>query len=208
MRILVADDDRVTRRMLETVLGEWGYETVLACNGLAAWDLLRGANAPPLAILDWLMPEMDGLEVCRRVRALDSRQPTYLILLTVKGSRTDIVAGLRGGADDYVAKPFDLEELHARLHTGRRIVELQRAQAEQLRQTEEALARVKKLQGLLPMCCYCKQIRDDQDYWRAVEDYLTAHSDARFSHGICPACYEARVKPELANLVALQKAGQ
>lgn len=197
MKVLIADDDRVTRRMLESVVSEWGYEPILASEGRAAFEVLCAADPPPLAILDWLMPEMDGLEVCRRLRALPVPVPTYLLLLTVKGSRQDIVAGLRSGADDYVSKPFDLEELHARLHTGLRIVDLQRKQAEQLRQMEEALTRIKKLQGLLPICCYCKQIRDGENSWQAVEAYISNHADVRFSHGICPACIETRLKPEL-----------
>ena len=207
MKILIADDDRVTRRMLESVVSEWGYEPVLASNGQAAWDILREADSPPLAILDWLMPEMDGLEVCRRVRAERTFPSSYLLLLTVKGSRDDIVTGLRAGADDYIAKPFDLEELHARLHTGLRIVDLQGKQAEQLRQTEEALARVKRLQGLLPICCYCKQIRDGENYWQAVEEYISTHADVCFSHGICPSCYETRLKPELESYKAAQQRG-
>ena len=124
MRILIADDDRVTRRMLEVLLSEWGYETVVACDGLHAWEMLQTADAPKLAILDWVMPGLEGLEVCRKVRQLSNRQQAYLILLTVKGNSRDIVAGLRGGADDYITKPFDLEELQARVQTGFRIVEL------------------------------------------------------------------------------------
>jgi response regulator RpfG family c-di-GMP phosphodiesterase len=143
------------------------------------------------------MPGLDGLEICRRVRALPTRQPPYLILLTVRDSRQDMVAGLQGGADDYIAKPFDREELRARLQTGRRILRLQRDLAEQLRQSEAALSQVKQLQGLLPICSYCKKIRDDQNYWRQVEEYISAYSEARFSHGICPTCWEGAVLPEL-----------
>jgi sigma-B regulation protein RsbU (phosphoserine phosphatase) len=202
MKILIADDDKVTRRMLEVILTEWGYKTLVVCDGLAAWQMLQGSEAPQLAILDWLMPGMEGLEVCRQVRGLPTRQPPYLILLTVKGNRQDIVTGLQGGADDYVTKPFDLEELQARIHTGCRIVELQRGLAGQVRQLEDALSRVKQLQGLLPICSYCKNIRNDQDYWQRVEDYFVTHSEARFTHGICPSCYKDHVKPELERLRA------
>jgi sigma-B regulation protein RsbU (phosphoserine phosphatase) len=197
-RILVADDDRVTRRMLEVILHEWGYQTLLAPDGLAALEILQGSDAPRLAVLDWLMPGMDGLEVCRKVRAMPTRQPTYLILLTIKGSRKDIVAGLQGGADDYVAKPFDPEELQARLHAGWRIVDLQDRLGEQMKQMEDALARVKQLQGLLPICCYCKKIRDDQNYWEQMETFISSNSDVRFSHGICPTCLETRLSSEMA----------
>jgi CheY-like chemotaxis protein len=200
VRILIAEDDRVTRRMLEVILKEWGYQPVAVADGLAAWEVLRAEDRPPLALLDWCMPVMDGLEVCRQVRALDTRQPPYLVLLTARDRRQDVVAGLEGGADDYITKPFDLAELHARLRTGLRIVRLQAGLAAELRQREESLARVKQLQGLLPICMYCKKIRDDSNYWQQVESYLTAHSEARFSHGICPCCWEKNVQPELERL--------
>ena len=188
-KVLIADDDRVTRRMLEVILGEWGYETVVAQDGLTAWETLRRADGPRLALLDWLMPGLDGVEICRRVRAVPSRQPPFVILLTVRDSRQDVVAGLEAGADDYVVKPFDQAELRARLKTGARILRLQAELAEQLRTSEQALALVKRLQGLLPICSYCKKVRDDQNYWRRVEDYVSEHSEARFSHGICPTCW-------------------
>jgi sigma-B regulation protein RsbU (phosphoserine phosphatase) len=200
MKILVADDDRLTRRMLEMILTEWGYEIVLAADGNQAWDVLQGKGAPKLALLDWLMPGMNGPEVCQHLRAIPTREPTYVIMLTVKDGRKDIVTGLRGGADDYVIKPFDNDELQARLNTGVRVVELQRHLASQIRALEESLERVKQLQGLLPICAYCKSIRDGHDYWQAVETYLSSHADVCFSHGICPNCYTTQVEPQLREL--------
>src|SRR5438477_154147 len=197
IKVLIAEDDRITRRMLEVILGEWGYETVAVRDGLAAWDALRHADGPWIALLDWLMPGIDGVEICRRIRAIPARQPPYVILLTVRNSRQDVVAGLEAGADDYIVKPFDQAELHARLQTGLRIVRLQRDLASQLRRSQEALALVKQLQGLLPICSYCKKIRDDQNYWQQVETYIEGHSDAQFTHGICPDCREKYVEPEL-----------
>jgi DNA-binding response OmpR family regulator len=197
MKILIADDDRVTRCMLEAILNKWGYETAAVCDGLSAWKILDGEKIPLVAILDWMMPGLNGLEVCKKFREKPGRQPCFLILLTIKGSRQDIVTGLKSGADDYMTKPFDIEELQARVNTGVRMVELQRSLAEQLQEKEEAFARVKKLQGLLPICCYCKNIRDDQNYWKQVEDYLAEHTDARFSHGICPRCYHTIIEPQL-----------
>ena len=200
MKALIADDDRVTRRMLEAALAEWGFSTVAVADGTAAWEVLQAPEAPQFAILDWLMPGLDGLEVCRRARALPTRPPPYLLLLTVRDSRPDIVAGLQGGADDYMTKPFDHAELHARLQTGRRIRQLQEELAAELRRTQEALAHVKQLQGLLPICGYCKKIRDDDNAWQQLEDYISAHSEARFSHGVCPRCWEEHVGPELRRL--------
>jgi CheY-like chemotaxis protein len=200
MKVLIADDDRITRRMLEAALGEWGYDTVACPDGLAAWEALRAADAPKFAILDWEMPGLDGLTVCRHARALPTRRPPYLLLLTVRDSRPDVVAGLEGGADDYMTKPFDHAELHARLQTGLRILRLQEELAAELERSQAALALVKQLQGLLPVCGYCKKIRDERDAWRRMEDYIAAHSEARFSHGVCPDCWVRHVGPELRKL--------
>ncbi len=197
MKALIAEDNPTTRMMLEMTLSDWGYEIAAACDGVAALQMLQEDQAPNLVLLDWSMPQLDGLEVCRRVRQLPQSQGTYIILVTGKVNKEDIVAGLEAGADDYVTKPFDPGELKARLQAGVRIVELQQSLAERVRELEAALARVKQLHGLLPICGYCKRIRNDQNYWQQVEAYITAHADVSFSHGVCPDCYEQHVKPEI-----------
>jgi len=197
MKVLVAEDDAVSRRALEVTLKRWGYEVVPAPDGVSAWQLLEEKDAPRLALLDWVMPGLDGVEVCRKVRARTSGEPTYLILLSAKATTEDIVAGLESGADDYVTKPVDLPELRARLKVGTRLLELQGALAERVRELGEALEHVRMLSGLLPICSYCKKVRDDQNYWQQVESFLSAHSDLRFSHGICPECFEKAMKPGL-----------
>ena len=200
MRILIAEDDLVSRKMLEATLSRWGYELVVTQDGAAAWAALQGQDAPRLAILDWMMPGMDGVDVCRNVRTLPTQEPPYVILLTAKGSKADVVSGLQAGADDYIVKPFDREELRARVHAGVRILTLQASLAARVRELEIAIGRVKTLQGLLPICSYCKRVRNDGDYWQQVESYISDHSDARFSHGICPDCYESVVRPQLETL--------
>jgi sigma-B regulation protein RsbU (phosphoserine phosphatase) len=205
MKVLIAEDETVSRRLLEATLVRWGYEVVVASDGVEAWEALQGDDAPSLAILDWMMPSMDGLEVCRRIHNIPSSTPPYLILLTAKGRWEDIVTGLEAGANDYVTKPFNREELRARVQVGVRMVELQQSLADRVRALEEALARVKQLQGLLPICSYCKKIRDDQNYWQQVESYIAEHSQAQFSHSICPDCYEKLVKPELDQLRRQQR---
>jgi DNA-binding response OmpR family regulator len=205
MRILIAEDDLVSRKMLEATLARWGYEVVITSDGEAAWQALQQPDAPGIAILDWMMPGLDGVEVCRRLRARTTEDPTYVILLTAKGNTADVVSGLQAGADDYVVKPFDREELRARLQAGIRIVTLQTALALRVRELEEAMARVKTLQGLLPICSYCKRVRNDGDYWQQVEGYISDHSDARFSHGICPDCYESVVRPQLKSLTPTER---
>ena len=198
MRILVADDDTVSRKVLERTLAGWGHEVVSAADGEAAWEILRRDDAPRLAVLDWVMPGLEGPDVCRLVRSLNRSVPTYAILLTSKGDRADIVAGLDSGADDYVTKPFDRQELRSRLRVGERMVALQQGMADRVKELELALTQVKQLKGLLPICSYCKKVRDDRNYWQRVETYIAAHSDARFSHGICPDCWAAVIEPELA----------
>jgi len=204
-RILIAEDDRVSRRMLQSILTDWGFNVVLACDGSEAWQILQEKTPPRLAIIDWLMPKMDGLEVCRQARMLATQEPLYLILLTIKTNREDIVAGLRAGADDYITKPFDLAELEARLQVGERILGLQTNLAARVREVEAALSQVKQIEGLLPICMYCKKIRDDKNYWQQVETYVEAHSRANFSHGICPPCYASIVQPEVDAFLAEKK---
>jgi len=196
VRILVAEDDAVTRRLMKALLSKWGHEPVMADGGRRAWALLRAADAPPLAILDWMMPHIDGLEVCRHVRSVEEAL-TYVIMLTAKDRREDIVTALQAGADDYVIKPFDHAELRARVQVGVRVVELQTSLARRVEQLQEAMGRVRQLEGLLPICSYCKSIRDDQDYWHQLESYVSSHSEAEFTHSICPACFRQHVVPEL-----------
>lgn len=204
MRILMAEDDLVSQRVLQTMLTKWGFEPIVVNNGSDAWSWLQKTDAPQLAILDWMMPGMDGVDVCRAVRALERDCPSYLILLTAKGRKEDIVTGLEAGANDFLTKPFDREELHARIHVGVRVVELQTELAKRVRELEDAISNIKVLQGLLPICCYCKKIRDDQNYWQQVEEYVARYSEAQFSHGVCPDCYESVLKPQLAELKRAQ----
>ncbi len=200
MKLLITEDEPVSRHILQSVLVKWGYEVLTATNGEEAWEVLQGEDPPSLAILDWMMPEMDGLEVCRKVRQCDRLKLTYLILLTAKDRKEDLVVGLRAGADDYIPKPFDVRELRARIEVGLRILNLQKTLSNRVRELEEALLKVKQLQGLLPICSYCKKIRNDQNYWEQVEQYIEEHSEAEFSHGICPDCFEKLVRPEFEKL--------
>ena len=200
MRILIADDSLVSRHLIETTLRRWGYDVLVTCDGSEAWQVLQVSEPPPLAIVDWVMPKMDGPELCRRIRQTPMTSSMYVILLTAKGMREDIVAGLDAGADDYLVKPFDHGELRARVDVGRRIVELQQSLADRVHELEEALSQVRSLHGLLPICAYCKKIRDDKNYWQEVEGYISKHSEAQFSHAICPSCYEKCVKPELEQM--------
>lgn len=195
--ILVADDDPVSLRVLQKALERWGHEVVVAKDGTEAWQILTRPEAPQMAILDWMMPGMDGPTICQRARAAPSITNPYLILLTARNDYGDIVSGLEAGANDYVIKPFHRAELRARVRVGLRVLELQSKLAERVRDLESALKQVKQLRGLLPICMYCKKIRNDEDYWQQVETYISDHSEAEFSHGICPGCYEKLMKSQL-----------
>jgi phosphoserine phosphatase RsbU/P len=188
MRILIAEDDSISRIFLQRTLQRWSYEVVVTEGGDEAWRVLDEPDPPPLAILDWMMPGLDGTEVCRRIRRRAAPIPTYVILLTARNAKEDTVVGLRAGADDYLTKPFDENELHARLQVGLRLIELQRKLGDEVAKLADALAQVKQLHGLLPMCAWCKKVRDDLNYWHQIETYITRHSDAEFTHGICPDC--------------------
>ena len=197
LRVLVADDEPVSRTVVGAMLKKAGYEVSFASDGDQAWQHLSGPNPPPVALLDWEMPGLAGPEVVQRIRAQDEQAPIYIILLTSRDSSADIVTGLKAGANDYVTKPANEDELVARVNVGARVIELQIALAERVRSLEEALANVKALQTLLPMCAYCKAIRNDQNYWQKVETYFHDHSGVSFSHSYCPTCYDRFVKPQL-----------
>ncbi len=188
MRILIAEDDLTSRVLLDAVLKKAGHEVVQAVDGLEALAILKGPDAPKLAILDWMMPKMDGLDIVRNIRADQSGNPPYLIILTTKTEKTDIIEGLNAGANDYLSKPFDPGELRARIEVGRRMAEMQDKLAANLAELRDALNHVKTLRGIVPICASCKRIRDDKGYWKQVEAYVRERTDAQFSHGICPEC--------------------
>lgn len=191
--VLIADDDKLTLNVLNDTLTRAGYDVLTAADGDQAWKKLQHSNVQ-VAILDWLMPGLEGVEICRRAQKEPKLSNRYFILLTGKSKTEDLVAGLQSGASDYLRKPFDEAELLARVEVGVRFTELQRKLAERVEELEKALAQVKRLEGLLPICSYCKRIRNEQDYWERVDNYISQHANVRFSHNICPECYEKHVK--------------
>ena len=197
MRILVAEDDAVTRKILAVTLERLGWEVITASDGTAAWDTLEtlgGENAPELVLLDWMMPGMDGIEICRKLRSTPGFEFIYIILLTSRSEKEDLAMGLMAGANDYIAKPFHPIELESRVRVGVRMVKLQRSLASRVTELEAALAHVQRLQGLLPICSYCKKVGNEANYWEQVDSYLTSHSDVELTHGICPQCLETQMR--------------
>lgn len=197
MRILIAEDEKVTRLRLEKTLSSWGFEVEAFCDGQAAWERLCAEDPPRLCIIDWLMPAMEGVELCRRVRERFPEEYFYLIILSARQGVDNLIEGLSAGADDYVTKPFGGRELRSRINVGVRVIGLERMLATKVQQLEAALEDVKKLRGLLPICSYCNKIRNDEDYWEQVESYITRHANVEFSHSICPECYSKHVQPML-----------
>jgi response regulator RpfG family c-di-GMP phosphodiesterase len=149
------------------------------------------------------MPGLSGLDLCRRVRGAPDRSWAYVLLLTGRAGNADLVEGLEAGADEFMSKPYDEGVLRARLHVGMRLLALERTLRDRVRELEAALAEVKTLRGLLPICSYCKKVRTPADAWQAVEGYVAEHSDATFSHGVCPTCYAKEVAPAIARVRAV-----
>ena len=175
MNILIADDDPTSRIVLAATLKKLQHQITVAKDGAEAWTVFQNGEVP-LLISDMVMPHVDGLELCRRIRAAKRPKYTYIILLTSVGGKSGYLVGMRAGADDFINKPFDEEQLAARLVVAERILNLQ--------------SQVNQLSGLLPICCVCKKVRDDQNYWQQVEAYISKRTDARFSHGYCPDCFK------------------
>jgi DNA-binding response OmpR family regulator len=182
MRILVVEDDIGVREMLQTLLQLDGHHVVTARNGEEGWFAFQN-EIFSVIISDWLMPDMDGLELSRRIRASESSRYSYILLLTALHGKKNYLTAMNAGIDDLMLKPYDADELRARLCVAERIVGLQ--------------DRVKRLEGVLPTCMYCKKIRDERSSWVNIEQYISQRTEASFSHGVCPHCYEKLVKPEL-----------
>lgn len=190
MRILIADDDFTSREVIKAMLEKACHEVLAVRDGTEALATIVQPGAPSLLILDWMMPGPDGEEVCRRIRSLDRTRSPYIIMLTCLDDKEHLAVALDAGANDYLVKPPDPNELRARITVAERTLALQDRLATQAEELRKALAHVKTLRGMLPICCYCKRIRDDKNYWRRVEEYVTAYTDAVFSHGVCPECMQ------------------
>ena len=196
MRILVAEDEPVSQYALVRTLEQWGHTVESVADGLEACLRLTAPSPPSLAILDWMMPGLDGVEVCQRVRAASLPVYPYLVMLTTRNGRDDLAQALAAGADDYMTKPFDRVELQARLQVGIRVVNLHRALADRIKELEESRARERHLRTLMPICSYCKKIQGNGQRWQLIDQYLMEHG-YEFTHGVCPDCLESLGSVEL-----------
>jgi sigma-B regulation protein RsbU (phosphoserine phosphatase) len=188
MRILAVEDDAVSRAVLRQALRRLGHETIEAGDGEAAWAALQ-EEPFRVVVSDWMMPKMDGLELCRRIRQRPDAEYIYFILLTSRdATEQNQREAADAGVDDFLTKPLDLPELWTRLRVAERILKY----TKQIRQLEE----------MLPICSYCKKIRDDQNYWQQIEGYISERTGSDFSHSVCPDCYQRVLVPELEKLKA------
>lgn len=215
MKVLIADDDTISRVAIGKLLEKWGYDVVQAQDGRGAWESLCQKDPPRMAILDWMMPEPDGVEICRYLKQKENFPFIYTILLSVRQEKEDIVNALDSGAHDFLSKPVHTGELRSRIAVGARLVNAEdgirsknrelAAINDQLKQMnadlQTALKEIKTLQGILPICIHCKKIRlenmnaEDPNSWVTIEEYIGGRTKAEFSHGICPIC-AAKIYPE------------
>lgn len=182
MKTLIAESSEVIRQLLASHLRRLGHEVVLAEDGTQAWQAFQKETVP-LIISDSLMPGMDGLTLCRNVRALAQEEYTYFILLTGRSGKENYREAMLTGVDDFLSKDSNPEELFLRLKVAERLLSF--------------MAQIRRLKGLLPICTYCRRIRNDSDYWQQIDTYVQQSTGTKFSHGICPDCYDKHVKPEL-----------
>jgi phosphoserine phosphatase RsbU/P len=179
MKILIAEDDPVTVQILRFTLLHYGHEVVSASNGAEAWEKF---DADPFRVIvsDWMMPGVDGLDLCRKVRERPKTDYTYFILLTaVNTGRENLRHAMDAGIDDFLTKPLDREAILMRLRVAERILEY--------------TTQIRQLKELIPICMYCKRIRDDTNYWDQLETYIHMHTGSNFSHGICPECFASQL---------------
>jgi CheY-like chemotaxis protein len=179
MKILVAEDDPVSVKILQLTLEHYGHEVITTGSGEEAWEAFDREPVRTI-VSDWMMPGLNGLDLCKRVRARAKTDYTYFILLTANTTgRENLREAMDAGIDDFLPKPLDREVIMMRLRVAERILEF----STQIRQLKE----------LLPICMYCKRIRDDSDYWQQVESYIHTHTGSNFSHGICPDCFQKEI---------------
>lgn len=185
MKVLIAEDEMIASRVLEAALVKLGHEPVVTADGEIAWEMLR-TQPVRVVVSDWQMPRLDGLELCRQIRARGGDYVYFILLTQMAASEKNLAEAMEAGVDDFLEKPVNPGQLWMRLRVAERILGF----------TTE----VRKLESFLPICGYCKKIRDDQNYWQQIEKYIGTRTGTNFSHGVCPDCIENVLKPQLARL--------
>ncbi|MES2696701.1 MAG: response regulator [Verrucomicrobiota bacterium] len=186
MKILAVDDTPVAQLVLAGALKAQGHEVSVASDGEEAWAALEADRSVRVVVCDWRLPRLDGLELCRRVREKREDYVSFILLTQEQSSSENLEDAYAAGVDDFLSKPVDPGRLKHSLHVAARIVDF----------TSE----IKRLRSFIPICCYCKKVREDGDYWKQIETYISERMDTRFSHGICPDCYVHEIEPQLQKL--------
>lgn len=185
MKILLVDDDPIAGAVLDALLKQLGHEAVMCSDGKVAWEQFQ--NAPRrLVISDWMMPGLNGLDLCRRIRAHHSDYTYFILLSNLTSSGGNLAQAMQAGVDDFLSKPVNQDELTARLFVAERILNY--------------ATQVRQLQEIVPICGYCKKMRDDRNYWSQVEEYLSKQTGTSFSHGVCPDCYDRVLVPQMQKI--------
>lgn len=185
MRILAVEDDPVALTILENSLLALGHDVSSTRDGEQAWQTLQERNIR-LVVCDWNMPVLNGLELCQRVRAVQSEYVYFILLTNVEATAENRDIALAAGVDDFLSKPIDLQDLKMRIHVASRILNF--------------TSHIKQLESFIPICSYCKNVRDDKSYWQRIERYVAERTGAEFSHSVCPDCYQKHVVPQLTAL--------
>jgi sigma-B regulation protein RsbU (phosphoserine phosphatase) len=185
MKVLIAEDDQIARMVLEAALGKLGHEALIAEDGEKAWEMVQ-AHDVRVVVSDWQMPRVDGLELCRRLRARGGDYLYFILLTQMAANPKNLAEATEAGVDDFLGKPIDPGQLWMRLRVAERILGF----------TTE----VKQLESFLPICGYCKNVRDDKNYWQRIEQYVSSRTGANFSHGVCPDCYDRVLVPQMVAL--------
>jgi len=188
VKILIAEDEYTTRLMVQVCLENWGYSIESVEDGKKAWDIINQKNPPQIAVLDWEMPGISGIDLCRKIKSLDRSSPIHDILLTARDSKNDISQGFEAGADDYITKPFNDDELGARIRVAERIVTIQSSLNSSLEELREALDMVQSFEEPVAVCRKCKKIGAFDGSWRTPEKLLEYPVDPRFIQLDCPSC--------------------
>lgn len=192
MKILIAEDEYTTRLTVQVILEKWDYRVDSVEDGTQAWEILKKNDAPQIAILDWEMPGIDGLELCHKVKTLDRETPIYVILLTARDDQNDILQGFDAGADDYITKPFDENELRARVRVAERLVNIQEELSISNSELRSVLNHVETLQANLPVCTKCLKIQNYDSSWQDLNHYAEGLEDPRFHYTICSHCIDKK----------------
>jgi DNA-binding response OmpR family regulator len=188
MKILIVEDDPIAAAVLEALLKQLGHEVETAADGQTAW-LKFQATPRRVVISDWMMPGLDGLQLCQHIRAQGGEYTYFILLSNLLASGGNHDQAIAGGVDDFLPKPVNQQELKARLHVAERILNY--------------ALQVRQLQEIIPICGYCKKMRDDKNYWSQVEEYLGKQAGSSFSHGVCPECYERVLVPQMRQIGAV-----